>query len=123
MRSPRQPARVVDLDGWTALPALVPPNERADWCDRSSFEKKDEFESWPTDSPKPTRNGDRQLSDLVSGEEPASTDTLEPLSRALPPPEPAGKCLRLESALHRRSPAPLASPLLIVNPPWTLAGR
>src|SRR5579872_1807206 len=38
-------ARVVDLDGWTALPAFVPPNERRGLVlIDPSFEQKDEFE-------------------------------------------------------------------------------
>ena len=55
-------ARVVDLDGWTALPAFVPPNERRGLVlIDPSFEQKDEFETladgfaeayakWPTGS-------------------------------------------------------------------------
>ena len=53
-------ARVVDLDGWTALPAFVPPNERRGLVlIDPSFEASDEFErlaagfaaafaKWPT---------------------------------------------------------------------------
>jgi len=53
-------ARVVDLDGWTALPAFVPPNERRGLVlIDPSFEQPDEFErlaagfsaafaKWPT---------------------------------------------------------------------------
>src|SRR6267154_1952455 len=38
-------ARVVDLDGWTALPAFVPPNERRGLVlIDPSFEQKDEFD-------------------------------------------------------------------------------
>ncbi len=38
-------ARVVDLDGWTALPAFVPPNERRGLVlIDPAFEAKDEFE-------------------------------------------------------------------------------
>ncbi len=66
-------ARVVDLDGWTALPAFVPPNERRGLVlIDPSFEQKDEFE---TAGRRIRRSlcemADRQLSDLVSGEEPA----------------------------------------------------
>ena len=55
-------ARVVDLDGWMALPAFVPPNERRGLVlIDPSFEQKDEFErlaegfaeafaKWPTGS-------------------------------------------------------------------------
>src|SRR2546429_8002908 len=44
---------------------------------------------------------------------------------ALPACKPAGKCLRLEfSVAPQASGGPLASTgLLIVNPPWTLAGE
>src|SRR4030081_2796313 len=55
-------ARIVDLDGWTALPAFVPPNERRGLVlIDPSFEQKDEgeqagggfteaFAKWPTGS-------------------------------------------------------------------------
>src|SRR3981081_2835461 len=55
-------ARVVDLDGWLALPAFVPPNERRGLVlVDPPFEAKDEFErlgagfehafaKWPTGS-------------------------------------------------------------------------
>jgi len=55
-------ARVVDVDGWTALPAYVPPNERRGLVlIDPAFEAKDEFdrlaerfaaafEKWPTGS-------------------------------------------------------------------------
>src|SRR5467141_3880083 len=55
-------ARVVDLDGWTALPAFVPPKERRGLVlIDPSFEQRDEFErlaegfaqafaKWPTGS-------------------------------------------------------------------------
>ena len=55
-------ARVVDLDGWTALPAFVPPNERRGLVlIDPPYEQKDEFErlaasfaeafaKWPTGS-------------------------------------------------------------------------
>src|SRR5271165_2766045 len=55
-------ARVVDLDGWTALPAFVPPNERRGLVlIDPPYEAKDEFEhladgfgeafaKWPTGS-------------------------------------------------------------------------
>src|SRR5450631_958403 len=42
-------ARVVDLDGWTALPAFVPPNERRGLVlIDPPFEAKDEFERMET---------------------------------------------------------------------------
>src|SRR5205809_4807313 len=121
-------ARVVDLDGWTALPAFVPPNERRGLVlIDPSFEQKDEFErladgfaeayaKWPTGSyliwyPVKSRRATDTLARLVAGAAAAS--------------KPAGKCLRLEfSVAPQASGGPLASTgLLIVNPPWTLAGE
>ena len=92
-------ARVVDLDGWTALPAFVPPNERRGLVlIDPSFEQKDEFETladgfaeayakWPTGSyliwyPVKSRRATDTLARLVAGA--AATS------------KPAGKCLRLE---------------------------
>ena len=92
-------ARVVDLDGWTALPAFVPPNERRGLVlIDPSFEQKDEFETladgfaeayakWPTGSyliwyPVKSRRATDTLARHVAGAAAAS--------------KPAGKCLRLE---------------------------
>jgi 23S rRNA (adenine2030-N6)-methyltransferase len=121
-------ARVVDLDGWTALPAFVPPNERRGLVlIDPAFEQKDEFErlagafaeayaKWPTGSyliwyPVKSRRATDTLARLVAGAAAAS--------------KPAGKCLRLEfSVAPQAAGGPLASTgLLIVNPPWTLAGE
>src|SRR5437867_2244553 len=119
-------ARVVDLDGWTALPAFVPPNERRGLVlIDPSFEQKDEFETladgfaeayakWPTGSyliwyPVKSRR---------------ATDTLARLvASAAATSNPTGRCLRLDfSVAPQASGGPLASTgLLIVNPPWTLA--
>ena len=77
-------ARVVDLDGWTALPAFVPPNERRGLVlIDPSFEQKDEFErladgfagayaKWPTGSyliwyPVKSRRGTDTLARQVGG--------------------------------------------------------
>ena len=66
-------ARVVDLDGWTALPAFVPPNERRGLVlIDPSFEQKDEFEKlavWLCRGL--CEMADRQLFALVPGEKPA----------------------------------------------------
>ena len=124
LRKDRQ-ARVVDLDGWTALPAFVPPNERRGLVlIDPPFEKKDEFErlakgfakafaKWPTGIymlwyPAKSRQATDQLARQVA-QTALST-------------EPAGKCLRLEfSAAPQTADARLASSgLLIVNAPWTL---
>jgi 23S rRNA (adenine2030-N6)-methyltransferase len=55
-----------------------------------------------------------------------ATDTLARLvAGAAATSKPAGKCLRLEFSVAPQAPgASLASTgLLIVNPPWTLAGE
>ena len=121
-------ARVVDLDGWTALPAFVPPNERRGLVlIDPPYEQKDEFErmakgfaqafaKWPTGSymlwyPVKSRRATDNLARHVAE-----------VAGAVAPP---GKCLRLEfSAAPQIAEAGLTSAgLLIVNPPWTLAGE
>jgi 23S rRNA (adenine2030-N6)-methyltransferase len=121
-------ARVVDLDGWVALPAFVPPKERRGLVlIDPPFEAKDEFErlgeafsdafaKWPTGIYViwyPAKNR-------------RSTDTLtQRVARAAAAAKPPGKCLRLEfSVAPQTAGAPLASTgLLIVNPPFTLQGE
>src|ERR1700736_2091606 len=93
-------ARVVDLDGWVALPAFVPPNERRGLVlIDPPFEGKDEFErlasgfaeafaKWPTGIymlwyPVKSRRATDDLATRVA----AATDAGAPTS---------GKCLRLE---------------------------
>jgi 23S rRNA (adenine2030-N6)-methyltransferase len=121
-------ARVVDLDGWTALPAFVPPNERRGLVlIDPPFEAKDEFDrladgfsaafsKWPTGSyllwyPVKSRRVTDELARRVAG----AADTSKP----------PGKCLRLEfSVAPQEAGAGLVSTgLLIVNPPWTLMGE
>ncbi len=121
-------ARVVDLDGWTALPAFVPPNERRGLVlIDPPFEAKDEFKrmadgfteafaKWPTGSyllwyPVKSRRATDELARHVADVVAAS--------------KPAGKCLRLEfSVAPQETGGGLASTgLLIVNPPWTLAAE
>src|SRR3979490_1573052 len=116
-------ARVVDLDGWLALPAFVPPNERRGLAlVDPPFEAKDEFErpgtgfeqafaKWPTGSyllwyPVKSRRAADSLERHVA--------TVAGASR------PPGKCLRLEfSVAPQTAGAGLASAgLLIVNPAW-----
>jgi 23S rRNA (adenine2030-N6)-methyltransferase len=121
-------ARVVDLDGWMALPAFVPPKERRGLVlIDPAFEQKDEFErlaagfteafaKWPTGSylmwyPVKSRR---------------ATDTLaRHVTDAITAGPVAGKCLRLEfSVAPQAAGTALASAgLLIVNPPWTLGGE
>ncbi|GLR86992.1 23S rRNA (adenine(2030)-N(6))-methyltransferase RlmJ [Bradyrhizobium iriomotense] len=121
-------ARVVDLDGWVALPAFVPPKERRGLVlIDPPFEAKDEFErlaeafseafaKWPTGIyviwyPAKSRR---------------ATDALaQAVAQAAAAAKPQGKCLRLEfSVAPQSTDAPLATTgLLIVNPPFTLQGE
>ena len=121
-------ARIVDLDGWVALPAFVPPNERRGLVlIDPPYEQKDEFEriadgfaqafgKWPTGSyllwyPVKSRRATDSLARHVAAV--ATTST------------PAGKCLRLEFSVAPQAAEPglTSAGLLIVNPPWTLAGE
>ena len=121
-------ARVVDLDGWTALPAFVPPNERRGVVlIDPPYEQKDEFErlaasfaeafaKWPTGSyviwyPAKSRRATDELARQVT----------EAVEGARPP----GKYLRLEfSVAPQAADTGLTSAgLLVVNPPWTLAAE
>lgn len=121
-------ARVVDLDGWTALPAFVPPNERRGLVlIDPPFEQPDEFErlarvfaesfaKWPT--------GIYMLWYPVKNRR--ATDALARQVATAAAAKSAGdKCLRLEFSV---APAVegqglVSSGLLIVNPPWTLASE
>jgi 23S rRNA (adenine2030-N6)-methyltransferase len=121
-------ARVVDLDGWTALPAFVPPNERRGLVlVDPPFEAKDEFErladgfseafaKWPTGSyllwyPVKRRRATDELARHVAASAAAT--------------KPAGKCLRLEFTVapQQTGSGLISTGLLIVNPPWTLASE
>jgi 23S rRNA (adenine2030-N6)-methyltransferase len=121
-------ARVVDLDGWMALPAFVPPNERRGLVlIDPPYEQKDEFErmaegfaqafaKWPTGSyllwyPVKSRRATDNLAQQVAEAAGAGA-------------QPA-KCLRLEfSVAPQAAEAGLISAgLLIVNPPWKLLGE
>jgi 23S rRNA (adenine2030-N6)-methyltransferase len=121
-------ARVVDLDGWTALPAFVPPNERRGLVlIDPPYEQKDEFEriaagfatafeKWPT--------GSYLLWYPVKSRR-ASDGLARHVAQVTGAGAPVGKCLRLEfSVAPQATGAALTSAgLLIVNPPWTLAGE
>lgn len=121
-------ARVVDLAGWMALPAFVPPNERRGLVlIDPPFEAKDEFErlasafveayaKWPT--------GAYLLWYPVKSRR-ATDDLARSVATATASSRPAGKCLRLEfSVAPPEADAGLVSTgLLIVNPPWTLANE
>lgn len=121
-------ARVVDLDGWVALPAFVPPNERRGLVlIDPAFEATDEFDrladgftaafrKWPT--------GQYLL--WYPAKSRRATDTLaQRVAEAVAAVKPPGKCLRLEfSVAPQAADAALVSTgLLIVNPPWTLQGE
>jgi 23S rRNA (adenine2030-N6)-methyltransferase len=121
-------ARVVDLDGWMALPAFVPPKERRGLVlIDPPFEQKDEFErlgagfaeafaKWPT--------GSYLLWYPVKSRR-ATDDLARHVAQTVGAGPSPGKCLRLEfSVAPQIAGAALASAgLLIVNPPWTLAGE
>src|SRR5262245_32407682 len=121
-------ARVVDLDGWTALPAFVPPNERRGLVlIDPPFEAKDEFErladgftaafrKWPTGS---------YLIWYPAKSRRATDGLAKRVAQVTASARPAGKCLRLEfSVAPQAADAALASSgLLIVNPPFTLQGE
>ncbi|WP_407177002.1 23S rRNA (adenine(2030)-N(6))-methyltransferase RlmJ [Bradyrhizobium sp. STM 3562] len=121
-------AKVVDLDGWVALPAFVPPNERRGLVlIDPPFEAKDEFErladrfaatfaKWPTGI---------YLLWYPAKSRRATDDLARAVVQAAGRVKPAGRCLRLEfSVAPQTAGAPLASTgLLIVNPPWTLHGE
>src|SRR4051812_13955045 len=121
-------ARVVDLDGWTALPAFVPPKERRGLVlVDPAFEQKDEFDrladgfartfaKWPTGSyllwyPVKSRRATDGLAGVVAAA----------LAQASVP----GKGLRLEFSVAPQTAggALTSSGLLIVNPPWKLANE
>jgi 23S rRNA (adenine2030-N6)-methyltransferase len=121
-------ARVVDLDGWVALPAYVPPKERRGLVlIDPPYEDKDEFArlaagfaeafaKWPTGSyllwyPAKSRRATDALARHVA-------------EVAASGPSP-GKCLRLEfSAAPQAADSALVSAgLLLVNPPWMLTAE
>jgi 23S rRNA (adenine2030-N6)-methyltransferase len=118
-------ARVVDLDGWTALPAFVPPKERRGLVlIDPPYEQKDEFErlaagfseafaKWPTGSyllwyPAKSRRATDELARRVA----------QAVGEARPP----GKCLRVEFSVAPQAAGTglTSAGLLVVNPPWTL---
>jgi 23S rRNA (adenine2030-N6)-methyltransferase len=120
--------RVVDLDGWTALPAFVPPNERRGLVlIDPPFEAKDEFArladgfagafaKWPT--------GSYML--WYPAKERRATDSLARSVVQTASAKPGGdKVLRIEFSVAPQAADSvlLSAGLLVVNPPWTLAGE
>ncbi|MET0221495.1 MAG: 23S rRNA (adenine(2030)-N(6))-methyltransferase RlmJ [Tardiphaga sp.] len=121
-------ARVVDLDGWVALPAFVPPNERRGVVlIDPPFEDKNEFVrlgdvfaqtygKWPTGIyviwyPAKSRRATDELAQHVAATAAGS---------ATP-----GKCMRLEFSVAPQTAdgALTSAGLLVVNPPWKLAAE
>jgi 23S rRNA (adenine2030-N6)-methyltransferase len=126
-------ARVVELDGWTALTAYVPPNERRGVVlIDPPFEAKDEFvrlaekfaaafAKWPTGTymlwyPVKDRKASQMLCAAV-----ARTVSAHAPNAA----RDEVRCLRVEVSVDRASAAGHGgldtAGLLVVNPPWTLA--
>jgi len=121
-------ARVVDLDGWTALPAFVPPNERRGLVlIDPPFEAPDEFArladgfaaafaKWPT--------GIYMLWYPVK--ERRATDTLaQAVAQTAAAKLSSDKVMRIEFSVAPQSPGGglVSAGLLVVNPPWTLAAE
>jgi 23S rRNA (adenine2030-N6)-methyltransferase len=121
-------ARVVDLSGWMALPAFVPPNERRGLVlvdppfeDSGEFERLADgftaaFAKWPTGV---------YLLWYPAKSRRATDEFAQRVAREAASVKPSGKCLRLEfSVAPQTADSALASAgLLIVNPPWTLQGE
>jgi 23S rRNA (adenine2030-N6)-methyltransferase len=124
-------ARVVDLDGWTALTAYVPPNERRGvvlidppFEDRREFERLAEkfaaaFAKWPTGVyliwyPVKDLKATRAFTAAIARTVGARSASASPGER----------CLRIELSTGGAAEAGLETAgLLIVNPPWTLSGE
>ncbi|MGA9329553.1 MAG: 23S rRNA (adenine(2030)-N(6))-methyltransferase RlmJ [Bradyrhizobium sp.] len=121
-------ARVVDLDGWTALPAFVPPNERRGLVlIDPPYEQKDEFErlaaafseayaKWPTGS---------YLLWYPAKSRRATDELARQVAYAVGQARPPGKCLRVEFSVAPQTAGTglTSAGLLVVNPPWTLAAE
>ena len=118
-------ARVVDLDGWMALPAFVPPKERRGLVlIDPPFEARTSSNGWA----RPSRTAFAKWPTGIyviwyPAKSRRATDTLVQLvARLAAAAKPPGNCLRLEfSAAPQVDGAALTSAgLLIVNPPYTL---
>jgi 23S rRNA (adenine2030-N6)-methyltransferase len=121
-------ARVVDLDGWTALPAFVPPKERRGLVlIDPPYEQKDEFErmaagfsetfaKWPTGS---------YLLWYPAKSRRATDELARQVAHAVGQARPPGKCLRVEFSVAPQigNTGLTSAGLLVVNPPWTLAAE
>jgi 23S rRNA (adenine2030-N6)-methyltransferase len=120
-------ARVVDLDGWVALGAFVPPNERRGLVlIDPPFEEKDEFERLATGFAEAFAKWPTGIYLLwYPAKSRRATDSLAQKVAAVADAAGAGKCLRLEfSVAPQVADGGLTSAgLLIVNPPWTLGSE
>lgn len=122
--------RVVDLDGWTALPAFVPPQERRGIVlIDPPFEARDEFArladgfaaafaKWPTGTyllwyPVKERRSAETLAEAVATS----------VAALLGSKATDEKVLRIDFSVAPASPDGrlVSAGLLVVNPPWTLA--
>lgn len=136
LRRDRQ-ARVVRIDGWTALPAYVPPAERrgvvlidppfeqADEFDRLALGFEAAYAKWPTGIfilwyPLKDARASGRLGQRVAGA----------LLGCLPSSRPARKVLaerylgiEFQTGPAIRSEGLTAAGLIVVNPPWTLAAE
>jgi 23S rRNA (adenine2030-N6)-methyltransferase len=121
-------ARVVDLDGWTALPAFVPPKERRGLVlIDPPYEQKDEFERLAagfSQSFAKWQTGNYLLWYPVKSRR-ATDELARHVASAVAAARPPGKVLRLEFSVAPQTAATALSSagLLIVNPPWRLPGE
>jgi 23S rRNA (adenine2030-N6)-methyltransferase len=120
--------RVVDLDGWTALRAFVPPKERRGLVlIDPPFEAKDEFERLATGFAEAFARWPAGVYALwYPAKQRRATETLAgEVAATAAAHGAAGKVLRVEFSVAPQQPdGPLTSAgLLVVNPPWTLAGE
>ena len=121
-------ARVVGLDGWSALTAFVPPKERRGLVlVDPPYEQRDEFErlatafsvafaKWPS--------GCYLLWYPVKSRRPAD-ELARYVAKCVEAAKPAGKCLRLEFSVAPGGSGTglTCAGLLVINPPWTLMGE
>lgn len=121
-------ARIVDIDGWTALPAYVPPQERRGvvlidppFEDRGEFDRLADgfaaaFLRWPRGV---------YLMWYPAKSRRTTDDLARNVFAAAAAEDASDKVLRIEFSVAPQSPdGPLtAAGLLVVNPPWKLAAE
>lgn len=122
-------ARVVDLDGWTALPAFVPPQERRGLLlIDPPYEDRDEFARLAEGFTQAHRKWSTGIYMLwYPVKERRATDALAQQVADMANTEETSdaRCLRVEFSVAPSSPDSglVSAGLLIVNPPWTLASE